>query len=167
MKLKYSPLYDACFAELTPERIQKSKEYVKKFPQEKLEDYARALENFFPFSEEITIYFLLSGPRSFSDPLTVVVGEKSVEEVLLVAVHELVHRVQEPITKTSWYQGLHADRLVRNHIITYALLKEVLTADEFELHTRNVKNKKYLEALRIVEERGSKEILEEAQKRLE
>ena len=110
--------------------------------------------------EKHTIFVLpklFSNFSGISTPTIISLEYKKTEELVL---HEMAHVAQRGNEK--YFQMLenkgYKNRLIRNHILTYALLIEILGK------VTPPRSEKYREALEIVQKIGHKEIIKEAKK---
>ena len=134
---------------------------------------------------DITVYVLpdLHKPMKvlgFSDPMTVVLRgwddhqsvQLSLDTIFYTTIHELSHIIQRPLHKTNYAINLmkvanNESITVRNHILTFALLKKVLgERDFYKLTQRHHSDRAYKKSLDLVERLGEDNIIEEAREYL-
>jgi hypothetical protein len=163
--------------------VPKLREHLKPLLSEKMSKIAKALGVSWR-AKPVRIYVLLSTHKQmrffgFSDPLTVVLqfwkdGElvpMPFERLTRIILHELCHVIQESLHDTGYYPFLKKrnelqHRLVRNHYLTYALMKTTCPV-EYEQEKKIVVHPQYMKAIELVEQDGAEHIIAEAKTFLE
>ncbi len=134
--------------------------------------------------EDLNIYFLSSfhtllGLTGISNPITLALNRNMKGKTIPLnkkiiknnLIHELAHVIQKPLGKTEYYEDLEEkhginDLIVKYHVLTFSLIKQVVGDEEYYSSTKNISNPKYKEALNLVEKIGSEKIIEEAKEYL-
>ena len=183
----YSAVYDRQLLALTGIKVDDGYFSARKKKAEKFiadfQSYEKIMELMNSFAallnsvwkENITIYVIpnfhgTKAPLAFSDPTTISL-EKSKEgqtieltskQIFLLIAHELAHVAQKQVSinLSNFNAELY---LVRNHIITYALLQKTLPPELFEIEVKkSKKNAAYDKAMQIVLAQGSDKLIREA-----
>ena len=158
------------------ERVKKYKEEWFKYEKKILEGVCEILD--LNFSQNIIDVHIVSGnDRQFSNPVVIKSGFKP-DEFIRSITHELIHRLfsdnlQNVVTSKIFLEMFpDKNELVRNHIITHAVLKfaylDILENSEMVNKDTEMSSKssfpEYKQAWDIVEERGYKELIAEFKK---
>lgn len=135
------------------------------------------IENIFiKFNENIIPIYILpdffkNGVKSFSNPITIkfmfnkikyaLDSKKYYRFISLIILHELCHKIQEPLLKTKYFEDLNKkySQITSRHILTFAILKSILSKDDYRLHIDSLNNLDYIKALEVVESNDIKKII--------
>ena len=185
IELSYSSVYDRQLALLANQvkdnsyfeaRKKLCLHFIKEFDQlETLNKFLIFASNLLKidWTDKIIIYILPNFhgaivPIGFSNPCTVALEICKKEEFfklnknqfLVLIIHELAHIVQKKVDLDFSNFELK-NRLIQNHILTYALLKKFLPVNLFELEIqKSQKNINYSKAMQIVLDEGVNKIFE-------
>ncbi len=121
----------------------------------------------------IDVYIVSGNPRQFSNPIVIKSGFHP-DEFVDVLTHELIHKLmtqntdKAPVSILSEMFPKEKSQIIKNHIITHAVLKYIyldILKDESRLKRNINKSKKhstngYVYSWEIVEKEGYKEIIE-------
>ena len=128
-------------------------------------------------AKELVVYMLPDWhgtlkSSGFSDPLTLILrrkenGSLDHEKMQYVLVHELCHVIQQPLSTTTYYSDLTEryklkNIIVRNHLLTFALLKKILGDEYIQWTEMHHNSPAYKKALDLVEKIGADKIIQEA-----
>ncbi|MEK7148388.1 MAG: hypothetical protein AAB770_00555 [Patescibacteria group bacterium] len=119
----------------------------------------------------IPVYIVSGNPRQLSEPLVIKGDYSNPARFVDTLIHELIHviltdngeKVPISIEEKMFPNESHVTQV---HVIVYAVLRyiylEVLNDKErFEKYISTTKSKDYIRALKIVEERGHRELIEQ------
>gem|GEM_PF-6835970 len=91
-------------------------------------------------------------------------------DLINLLAHEICHIFQEPLSKTTYFENLIAqgftNAYMRNHVLTFAILKEVLDPEQYLKSIEKITKGPYKEAVDFVETKGAKNIIVEAKSHL-
>ncbi len=197
LTFQYSPAYDRFLLQLINRNESDSffekrrticNEFSKTFVPENISFLEQMKENMsktlgIENNQKITIYVIPSMPRSglpsgFSDPLTISLARTTLkgeqkytpEQLICLITHEIAHHIQHPLRKTSYsktMKKIYPEMLIRNHLLTYALLISVLPPDLFKIEEKKAqKQEQYKKALEIVQKTGAESIITNARQHL-
>jgi uncharacterized protein YjaZ len=114
-------------------------------------------------------------PAGFSDPLTIFLkpyeSEKenyTSEQLIALITHEIAHNLQRGLFTLQYkrkMKEMYPEMIVRNHVLTYALLQVVLPFTIFRLEEEKAQKKVlYKKSLEIMKEKGAKKIIAQAKR---
>jgi len=81
--------------------------------------------------------------------------------IALTAIHEITHKLLTANLPKQYFDTVHDDSVIRNHLLLYALMKKTLPSEDWLL-LRKIPNERYREAIDLVNTQGCDTIIEHA-----